>query len=61
MFMLKARSRVVGAPSVGWALTSSLFLVAVVFALLVSAGVAYAQGTPTVLTIESVAVTSDPR
>ena len=60
MFMLKARSRVVGAPSVGWALTSSLFLVAVVFALLVSAGVAYAQGTPTVLTIESVAVTSDP-
>ena len=29
-------------------------------ALLVSAGVAYAQGTPTVPTIESVAVTSDP-
>ena len=43
----------------GW-LTRSLFIVAVMLAPLVSAGVAYAQGTPTVPTIESVAVTSDP-
>ena len=37
-----------------------LLAVAAMLALLVSAGVAYAQGTPTVPTIESVAVTSDP-
>ena len=43
-----------------WVLTRSLLFVAVMLALLVSAGVAYAQGTPTVPTIESVAVTSDP-
>ena len=60
MFMLKARSRVVDVPGVVWALTRSLFIVAVMLAPLVSAGVAYAQGTPTVPTIESVAVTSDP-
>ena len=60
MFMLKARSRVVDVPGVGWVLTRSLFIVAVMVALLVSSGVAYAQGTPTVPTIESVAVTSDP-
>ena len=60
MFMLKERSRVVDVPGVVWALTRSLFIVAVMLALLVSAGVAYAQGTPTVPTIESVAVTSDP-
>ena len=60
MFMLKARSRVVDVPGVVWALTRSLFIVAVMLALLVSAGVAYAQGTPTVPTIESVAVTSGP-
>ena len=60
MFMLKARSRVVDVRGVIWALTGSLFIVAVMVALLVSAGVAYAQGTPTVPTIESVAVTSDP-
>ena len=60
MFMLKARSRVVDVPSVVWVLTRSLFIVAVMLALLVSAGIAYAQGTPTVPTIESVAVTSDP-
>ena len=60
MFMLKARSRVVDVPGVVWALTRSLSIVAVMLALLVSAGVAYAQGTPTVPTIESVAVTSDP-
>ena len=60
MFMLKARSRVVDVPGVVWALTRSLFIVAVMVALLVSAGVAYAQGTPTVPTIESVAVTSNP-
>ena len=60
MFMLKARSRVVDVPGVVWALTRSLFIVAVMVALLVSSGVAYAQGTPTVPTIESVAVTSDP-
>ena len=60
MFMLKARSRVVDVPGVVWALTGSLLIVAVMLALLVSAGVAYAQGTPTVPTIESVAVTSDP-
>ena len=60
MFMLKARSRVVDVPGVVWVLTRSLLFVAVMLALLVSAGVAYAQGTPTVPTIESVAVTSDP-
>ena len=60
MFMLKARSRVVDVPGVVWALTRSLLIVAVMLALLVSAGVAYGQGTPTVPTIESVAVTSDP-
>ena len=60
MFMLKARSRVVDVPGVVWVLTRSLFIMAVMLALLVSAGVAYAQGTPTVPTIESVAVTSDP-
>ena len=60
MFMLKARSRVVDVPGVVWVLTRSLFIVAVMLALLVSAGVAHAQGTPTVPTIESVAVTSDP-
>ena len=60
MFMLKARSRVVDVPGVVWALTRPLFIVAVMLALLVSAGVAHAQGTPTVPTIESVAVTSDP-
>ena len=60
MFMLKARSRVVDVPGVGWVLTRSLFIVAVMVALLVSSGVAYAQGTSTVPTIESVAVTSDP-
>ena len=60
MSMLKARSRVVDVPGVVWALTRSLFIVAVMLALLISAGVAYAQGTPTVPTIESVAVTSDP-
>ena len=59
MFMLKARSRVVDVPGVGWVLTRSLFIVAVMLVLLVSSGVAYAQGTPTVPTIESVAVTSD--
>ena len=41
-------------------LTRSLFIVAVMLALLVSSGVAYAQGTPTVPTIESLAVTSGP-
>ena len=60
MFMLNARSRVVDVPGVVWALTRPLFIVAVTLALLVSAGVAYGQGTPTVPTIESVAVTSDP-
>ena len=60
MFMLKARSRVVDVPGVVWALTRSLSIVAVMLALLVSAGVAYAQGTPTAPTIESVAVTSGP-
>ena len=60
MFMLKARSRVVDVPGVVWALTRPLFIVAVMLALLVSAGVAYAQGTPTAPTIESVAVTSGP-
>ena len=60
MFMLKVRSRVADVPGVVWVLTRSLFFVAVMLALLVSAGVAYAQGTPTVPTIESVAVTSDP-
>ena len=60
MFMLKARSRVVDVPGVVWALTRSLLIVAVMLALLVPAGIAYAQGTPTVPTIESVAVTSDP-
>ena len=60
MFILKARSRVVDVPGVVWVLTRSLLFVAVMLALLVSAGVAYAQGTPTVPTIESVAVTSNP-
>ena len=60
MFMLKARSRVADVPGVVWALNRSLFIVAIILALLVSAGVAYAQGTPTVPAIESVAVTSDP-
>ena len=60
MFMLKARSRVVDVPGVVWVLTRPLFIVAVMLALLVTAGVAYAQGTPTAPTIESVAVTSDP-
>ena len=60
MFMLKARSRVVDVPGVVWVLARPLFVVAVMLALLVTAGVAYAQGTPTVPTIESVAVTSDP-
>ena len=60
MVMLKARSRVVDVPGVVWALTRPLFIVAVMVALLVSAGVAHAQGTPTVPTIESGAVTSDP-
>ena len=58
--MLKARSRVADVPGVVWVLNRSLFIVAIMLALLVSAGVAYAQGTPTVPTIESVAVTSDP-
>ena len=60
MFMLKARSRVVDVPGVVWALTRPLFIGAVMLALLVSAGVAYAQGTPTVPTIESVSITSNP-
>ena len=60
MFMLKARYRVVDVPGAVWALTRSLFIVAVMLALLLTAGVAYAQGQPTVPTIESVAVTSDP-
>ncbi len=59
MFMLKVRSRVVDVPGAVWVLTRSLLLVAVMLALL-PAGLAYAQGTPTVPTIESVAVTSDP-
>ena len=60
IFMLKAQSRAADVPGVIWVLTRSLFIVAVMLALLVSAGVAYAQGTPTVPTIESVAVTSGP-
>ena len=60
MFMLNARSRVVDVPWAVLVLTRPLFIVAVTLALLVSAGVAYAQGTPTVPTIESVAVTSGP-
>ena len=60
MFMLKVQSLVVDVPGVVWALTRLLLIVAVMLALLVSAGIAYAQGTPTVPTIESVAVTSDP-
>ena len=60
MFMLKAMSRIVDVPGVVWVLIRSLFIVAIMLALLVSAGVAYAQGTPTAPTIESVAVTSDP-
>ena len=60
MFMLKARSRVVYVPWVVLVLTRPLFIVAVMLALLVTAGVAHAQGTPTVPAIESVAVTSDP-
>ena len=59
MFMLKARSRVVDVPGVVRGLTGPLLFVAVMLALLVSAGVAYAQGTPTVPTIESVTVTSE--
>ena len=58
--MLKAMSRIVDVPGVVWVLIRSLFIVAIMLALLVSAGVAYAQGTPTAPTIESVAVTSDP-
>ena len=60
MFMLNARSRVVDVPWAVLVLTRPLFIVAVTLALLVFAGVAYAQGTPTVPTIESVAVTSGP-
>ena len=60
MFMLKARSRVVDVPGVARVLTRSLPIVAVILALLVSAGLAYAQGTPTAPTIESLTVTSDP-
>ena len=60
MFMLKARSRVVDVPGAVLVLTRPLFIVAVMLALLVSAGVAYAQDTPTAPTIESVALTSDP-
>ena len=60
MFMLKVRSRVAEVPGVVWVLTRSLFIVPVMLALLVSAGVTYAQGTPTMPTIESVAVTSHP-
>ena len=58
--MLKERSRFVYVPWAVLVLTRPLFIVAVTLALLVSAGVAHAQGTPTVPTIESVAVTSDP-
>ena len=58
--MLKARFRVVDVPGLVLMLTRPLFIVAVMLALLISAAVAYAQGTPTVPTIESVAVTSDP-
>ena len=58
--MLKARSRIVDVPWVVLVLTRPLFIVAVMLALLVTAGVAYAQDTPTVPAIESVAVTSDP-
>ena len=58
MFMLKARSRVVDVPGVVWALTRPLFIGAVMLALLVSAGVAYAQATTP--TVSSVAVTSSP-
>ena len=60
MYILRALSRVVDVPGAVLVLTRPLFIVAVMLALLVSAGVAYAQGTPTVPTIESVAVTSDP-
>ena len=60
MLMLKVQSPVVDVPGAVWVLARSLLFVAVTLALLVSAGVAYAQGTPTVPTIESVAVTSDP-
>ena len=60
MFMLNARSRVVDVPWAVLVLTRSLFFVAVMLALLVSAGVAYGQGTPTVPTVESAAVTSGP-
>ena len=58
--MLKERSRFVHVPWAVLVLTRPLFIVAVTLALLVSAGVAHAQGTPTVPTIESVAVTSGP-
>ena len=58
--MLKERSRFVYVPWAVLVLTRPFFIVAVTLALLVSAGVAHAQGTPTVPTIESVAVTSDP-
>ena len=61
MFMLRERSRVVDVPGVVWVLTRPLLFVAVMLALLVSAGVAHAQGTPTAPNIESVAVTSDSR
>ena len=60
MYVLRALSRVVDVPGVVCALTRPLFIAAVMLALLVSAGVAHAQGTPTVPTIESVAVTSGP-
>ena len=58
--MLKEWSRFVHVPWAVLVLTRPLFIVAVTLALLVSAGVAHAQGTPTVPTIESVAVTSGP-
>ena len=58
--MLKERSRFIYVPWAVLVLTRPFFIVAVTLALLVSAGVAHAQGTPTVPTIESVALTSDP-
>ena len=58
--MLKKRCGIGYVPWVVLVLTKPLFIVSVMLALLVSAGVAHAQGTPTVPTIESVAVTSDP-
>ena len=60
IFILKERSRFVHVPWAVLVLTRPLFIVAVTLALLVSVGVAHAQGTPSVPTIESVAVTSDP-